>query len=187
MKKDLGVKPFLFPMPVLLIATYNEDNTVNVMNMAWGGICDHDKVALNLEESHKTVANLKARRAFTISVANVPNVVQADYFGIVSGNSVKDKFDHSGLHAVKSTRVDAPIIEELPLTLECEVEEIQPEGFRVVGKILNVLADEEILTEAGTIDVTKLDALMFDQFQGGYYRIGEKVGRAWNEGKKLIK
>ena len=106
MKKELGIKPFLFPMPVLMIATYNEDGTVDVMNMAWGGICDHDKVALNLEASHKTVANIKARKAFTISVADIAHLEVADYFGIVSGNNVKDKFANSGLHAVKSTRLD---------------------------------------------------------------------------------
>lgn len=185
MKKDLGVKPFLFPMPVLMIATYNEDNTVDVMNMAWGGICDHDKVALNLEESHKTVANIKARRAFTISVADTAHLEAADYFGIASANTVKDKFAKSGLHAVKSNRVDAPVIEEFPLTLECEVDEIQEEGFRVVGKIVNVLADENVLNANGTVDPTKLNAFVFDQFQGGYYKIGEKVGQAWSSGKKL--
>ena len=187
MKKELGVKPFLFPMPVLLIATYNEDGSVDVMNMAWGGICDHDKVALNLEESHKTVANIKARKAFTISIADTEHLEAADYFGIVSANTVKDKFEKSGLHAVKSTRVDAPIVEEFPLTLECEVAEIQPDGFRVVGKIVNVLADEKVVTDKGTVDPTKLNAFVFDQFQGGYYKIGEKVGQAWNSGKKFVK
>lgn len=186
MKKNLGVKPFLFPMPVFMIATYNEDDSVNVMNMAWGGICDHDKVALNLEKSHKTVSNIRSRRAFTISVADVPHLVQADYFGIVSGNSVKNKFERSGLHASKSAHVNAPVVEEFPLTLECEVEEIQPDGFRVVGKIINVLADEKVLTEKGVIDAGKLNALVFDQFQGAYYKIGEKVGHAWKDGKKLI-
>lgn len=187
MKRDMGVKPFLFPMPVLMVATYNEDNTVDVMNMAWGGICDHNKVALNLEEGHKTVANIKERRAFTISVADTNHLDAADFFGIVSAKNVKDKFNRSGLHATKSVRVDAPVIEEFPLTLECEVEEIQPDGFRVVGKIINVLVEESVLNDKGTIDPLKLNAFVFDQFQGGYYKIGEKVGQAWCSGKKLMK
>ncbi len=187
MKKDLGVKPFLFPMPVLMIATYNEDNSVDVMNMAWGGICDTNKVALNLSEDHKTVANIKARKAFTISVADVAHLAEADYFGIASANTVKNKFEVSGLHATKSTRVDAPIVEEFPLTLECKVAEIQEEGFRVVGEIVNVLADEKVMTPDGKIDPTKLGAFVFDQFQAGYYAIGEKVGQAWQSGKKFIK
>ncbi len=187
MKKDLGVKPFLFPMPVLLIATYNEDNSVDVMNMAWGGICDTNKVALNLSEDHKTVANIQARKAFTISVADVAHLAEADYFGIASANTVKNKFEASGLHAVKSTRVDAPIVEEFPLTLECRVSEIQPDGFRVVGEIVNVLADEKIMTADGKVDPTKIGAFVFDQFQAGYYAIGEKVGQAWQSGKKFMK
>ena len=187
MKKELGVKPFLFPMPVLMIATYNEDGSVDVMNMAWGGICDRNKVALNLEESHKTVANIQARKAFTISIADTKHLEAADYLGMASANTTKDKFEKSGLHAVKSAHVDAPVVEEFPVTLECEVEQIQPEGFRVVGKIVNVLADQSVLAANGTtVDPTKVNAFAFDPFQGGYYKIGEKVGQAWSSGKKLM-
>lgn len=189
MKKDLGVKPFVFPMPVLMIATYCEDNSVDVMNMAWGGICDNNMVALNLDETHKTAENIKNRKAFTLSIADVSHIKEADYFGMVSGNDVKDKFAKSGLHAVKSKQVDAPIVEEFPLTLECKVVECQhgKSGFRVLGEIVNVLADENVLNEKGQVDPTKLNAFVFDQFQGGYYSIGEKVGQAWTSGKELVK
>jgi len=100
-----------------------------------------------------------------------------------------DKFERSGLHAVKSTRVDAPIVEEFPLTLECKVVECQNTvyGFRVLGEIVNVLADEEVLDEKGKVDPTKLNAFIFDQFQSGYYAVGEKIGRAWTEGVPLMK
>ena len=125
MLKDLGVKPYAFPMPVLLIATYGEDGKVDVMNMAWGGICAENMIALNIDEEHKTSANIKARGAFTVSVADVPHIEAADFFGIASGNKMPDKFERSGLHAVKSTRVDAPVVEEFPLTLECKVVECQ--------------------------------------------------------------
>ena len=188
-KKDLGVKPYLFPMPVLMIATYCEDGSVDVMNMAWGGICDNNKVALNITESHKTSQNIKERGAFTISVADVPHLEESDYFGTASANRVKDKFEKSGMHAVKSERVDAPIIEEYPITLECKVSKIynDDEGFRVVGEIVNVLVDEEVLDSNGKVDPTKLNAFVFDQFQNGYYKIGEKVGTAWQSGRKFIK
>lgn len=188
MLKDLGVMPALFPMPVLLIATYGEDGTVDVMNMAWGGICDEDKVALNITETHKTAKNLKARKAFTLSVADAAHLKEADFFGIASGNDMPDKFQRSGLTAVKSARVDAPVVAELPLTLECEVMEFQhPEGgFRVLGRIVNVLADESVLDGAGKVDVTRLNALMFDQFRSGYYTIGEQVGTAWSSGMELM-
>ena len=188
-KKDLGVKPYLFPMPVLMIATYCEDGSVNVMNMAWGGICGNNKVALNITESHKTSSNIKERGAFTISVADIPHLEESDYFGTASANRVKDKFEKSGMHAVKSERVDAPIIEEYPITLECKVSKIynDDEGFRVVGEIVNVLADEEVLDSNGKVDPTKLNAFVFDQFQNGYYAIGEKVGEAWKSGNKYMK
>lgn len=188
MLKDLGVKPYVFPMPVLMIATYDENGNVDVMNMAWGGICDEDKVALNITETHKTALNIKKRMAFTLSVADIPHIKQADYFGIASANDTPDKFARSGLHARKSERVDAPIVEEFPLTLECKVIELQhPEGgFRVLGKIVNVLADEKVLV-SGNVDPTKLNAFVFDQFGGDYYAIGKKVGKAWDIGADLTK
>ena len=174
MKKDLGVRPYLFPMPVLMVATYNEDGTVNVMNMAWGGICARNMVSLKINENHKTSQNLKARRA--------------DFFGIASGNKRPDKFARSGLTAVKSEKVDAPVVQEFPLTLECRVVEDRMGiyGHQILGEIVGVLAEERVLDEAGNVDVTKLNALVYDQMQSGYYTIGEKVGKAWETGKALM-
>lgn len=189
MKKDLGVKPYLFPMPVLMIATYGEDDKVDVMNMAWGGICAENMVSLNIGESHKTSENLKKRGAFTLSVADIPHIEAADFFGIATGNTMPDKFERSGLHAVKSEKVDAPIVVEFPLTLECRVVEDKNEiyGHHVIGEIVGVLADEEVLDEKGNVDPTKLQAFAFDQFRNGYYAIGEKIGRAWHTGAPLMK
>lgn len=189
MKKELGIHPYLFPMPVLMIATYGENDNIDVMNMAWGGICASNMVALNIDEDHKTAKNIKERGAFTISIADVDHIEEADFFGIATGNKMVDKFERSGLHAVKSDKVDAPVVEEFPVTLECKVAELQHTnyGFRVVGEIVNVLADEKVLDEKGKIDPTKLNAFVFDQFQNGYYKIGEKVGQAWSTGAKWIK
>lgn len=188
MTKNLGVKPYLFPMPTYMIGTYNADNSVDVMMMAWGGICAEDMVALNLEETHKTVANLQARKAFTLAIPGTDTLEQSDFLGTASANKVADKFARTGLHAAKSERVDAPVITEYPLTLECEVAEIQhqPYGLRVLGKIINVIADEKILDQNGKIDPAKLQAFVFDQMQNGYYAIGEKVGQAWHSGAKLL-
>lgn len=187
MTKDFGVKPYLFPMPTYMIGTYNEDNTVDVMMMAWGGICAEDMVALNLEAEHKTVANLEATKAFTLAIPGTDTLKESDFFGIVSDNKAADKFERSGLHAVKSERVNAPVITEYPVTLECEVVEMQeqPYGLRVLGKIINVIADEKVLDEKGKIDAGKIHAFAFDQMQNGYYAIGEKVGQAWHSGKDL--
>ena len=188
-KRELGVHPFLFPMPVLMVATYGEDGKVDVMNMAWGGICAENMVLMNIDESHKTAANLKHKQAFTLSVADIPHLAEADFFGIASGNKMSDKFERSGLTAVKSGKVDAPIIEEFPLTLECKVVEIKNAvfGFYVVGEIVGVLADEAVLNEKGKVEPVKLNAFIFDQFQNGYYAIGEKVGQAWKSGVGLMK
>ena len=189
MAKNFGVQPYLFPMPTYMIGTYNEDGTVDVMMMAWGGICAEDMVALNLEAEHKTVANLEARKAFTLAVPGTDTLRESDFFGIASSNKMADKFARTGLHAVKSERVDAPVIAEYPLTLECEVVEMQsqPYGLRVLGKIVNALADEKVLDGAGKIDAGKLGAFAFDQMRHGYYAIGEKVGQAWHSGADLMK
>lgn len=189
MKKDLGVKPYLFPMPVLMIATYGDDGTVDVMNMAWGGICAENMVSLNIDADHKTAKNIKKCGAFTLSIADVPHIQAADFFGIASGNKMEDKFARSGLTAVKSEKVDAPVVQEFPLTLECKVVEDKMEvyGHHVLGEIVGVLADESVLDETGKVDASKLNAFVFDQFRSGYYAIGEKVGQAWHTGAPLMK
>lgn len=187
-KVNFGVKPYLFPMPVLMIATYCEDGRVDVMNMAWGGICDNNKVALNITESHMTAKNIKERGAFTISIADVDHLAESDFFGTASANRMPDKFERTGMHALKSSYVDAPVIEEYPVTLECQVASIQKdeEGFRVVGEIVNVLVDDKVLDANGKVDPTKINAFAFDQFQNGYYKIGGKVGDAWKSGAKFM-
>ena len=202
MKKELGVHPYLFPMPVLMIATYGDDNVVDVMNMAWGGICAENMVSLNIDEDHKTSENIKKRGAFTLSIADIPHIEAADFFGIASGNKMPDKFERSGLSAVKSEKVDAPIVQEFPLTLECRVVEDKMEvyghhiigrrdehgvGHHILGEIVGVLADEAVLDEKGKVDAAKLNAFVFDQFRSGYYAIGEKVGQAWHTGAPLMK
>ena len=187
MKIDLGVKPYLFPMPVLLVATYCDDGSVNVMNMAWGQICARNMVSLKINERHKTSENLKQRRAFTLSLADEAHLEAADFFGIVSGRKMPDKFARSGLTAVKSEKVDAPIIQELPLTLECRVvkDEMTPYGHMILGEIVGVLAEPSVLDESGNVDPKKLRAVIYDQMQSGYYAVGEKIGQAWRLGTGL--
>ena len=187
--KSLGAKPYLFPMPTYMIGTYNEDNSVDVMMMAWGGIVDFKMVALNLEASHKTVKNLRDRMAFTLSIPGTDTLKESDYLGTASGNKVPDKFAVSGLHAVRSEKVDAPVVTEYPVTLECKVVEFQdqPYGLRVLGEIVDVLADEKVLDEKGKIDVSRIGAFAFDQMRNDYYAIGAKVGTAWHEGLPLMK
>ena len=189
MKKDLGVIPAVYPMPVLMIAAYDENGNVNVMNAAWGMTCDTDKIALFIDEDHKTTKNIRQSKAFTVSIADRAHMAEADFFGIATGNKMPDKFARTGFHAVKSARVNAPVIDEFPLVMECELAEIvQTENLHaVVGKVVNVGAEESVLDEKGKVDPEKLQALTFDQFRNGYYVTGEKAGRAWNAGKDLMK
>lgn len=188
MKKELGVHPYLFPMPVLMIATYGDDGTVDVMNMAWGGICAPNMVSLNISASHKTSENLKKRGAFTLSIADIPHIREADFLGTASGNQMPDKFARTGLTAVKSEKVDAPVVQEFPVTLECRVvaDKTEAYGHHVLGEIVGVLADEAVLDGSGKVNPGKLNAFVYDAFQNGYYAIGEKLGEAWNIGAPLL-
>lgn len=186
MKKNINTTEAIFPMPVLMIATYNEDGTVDVMNAAWGMMLDRDQVALNLTETHKTVKNIKERKAFTVSIADAKHVKEADYLGMVSGNNTPDKFEKSGLSFTKSEKVDAPIINEFPICMECEFIEYQSNeyGCGVIGKIVNVSAEENIMTD-GNVDITKLEAIAFDPYTHGYYKVTERVGNAFKDGLEL--
>ena len=188
MRTKLKLTEGIFPMPVLMVATYNEDGSVNVMNAAWGTMQERNMVALNLTETHKTVQNIKARGAFTVSIADAAHVTEADYFGVVSGNREPRKLEASGLTAEKSELVDAPIINEFPLCLECEFVEYQSNeyGVGVIGRVVNVTADERVMTD-GRVDMTKVDAIAFDPYTHGYYRVSERVGEAFRDGLKLKK
>ena len=186
MRKKLNLTEGIFPMPVLMVATYNEDGSVNVMNAAWGTMQERGTVALNLTESHKTVQNIKARGAFTVSIADAAHVTEADYFGVVSGNKEPHKFEKSGLTAEKSALVDAPIITEFPLCLECEFIEYQDNayGVGVIGKVVNITADESVMV-GDKVDMSLVNAIAFDPYTHGYYRVSERVGEAFKDGLKL--
>lgn len=186
MRKNIKTTEAIFPMPVLLVATYNEDGTVNVMNAAWGTMVERNIVALNLTETHKTVKNIKERKAFTVSIADAKHVTQADYFGVASGNKVSDKFAKSKLTATKSENVDAPIVNEFPICMECEFIEYQDGdyGLGVIGKVVNVTADEGIMS-GENVDIEKVGAIAFDPYTHGYYKVTERVGNAFSDGLKI--
>lgn len=189
MKKELGIKTAVFPMPVLMVGTYDETGKVNVMNAAWGQMVDYDMIMLSLTKSHKTCQNLAKTKAFTVALADKEHLAEADYFGIVSGNKEKDKFAVSGLHAEKSEHVNAPVIEEFPLVMECELLETIDTNYMyaVIGKIVHAQVEESALNEKGKVDPVKMGAVLFNQFGNDYYAVGEKLGDAWNIGKKFIK
>ena len=186
MRQTLKHTEGIFPMPVLMVATYNEDGSVNVMNAAWGTMQERGIVALNLTETHKTVQNIKARKAFTVSISDAAHVVEADYFGVVSGNKEPKKFEKSGLTASKAEVVDAPVINEFPLCLECEFIEFQNDtyGIGVIGKVVNITADDRVMVN-GKLDMSLVNAIAFDPYTHGYYRVAERVGEAFKDGLSL--
>ena len=184
MKKNPGVKPYVFPMPVLIIGTYCEDGTPDAMNAAWGTLCEMNMVALYLSAGHKTVANIKKRGAFTVGIADTKHLVPCDYVGLVSANTDPEKMAKSGLTLTKSEHVDAPVVEDLPLTLECRLDHIDEQSGCVYGEIVNVLAEESILT-GDAVDLKRLDPLSYDPASRCYFSMGEKVGTAFHDGAKL--
>ena len=185
MRKQIKTTEAIFPMPVLMIATYNEDGSVNVMNAAWGTMLERDEVILNLTETHKTVKNIRERKAFTVSLANAKNVVAADYFGVVSGNNTINKFENSGLTVTKSEIVDAPIINEFPICMECTLLDGESD-WGIVGKVVNVTALESVMKD-GNVDISLLEAIAFDPYTHGYYKVTERVGNAFKDGLELKK
>lgn len=185
MRKNFGVKTYLYPMPVLIIASYDENGVADAMNAAWGGISDDTRISMCLSPEHKTVKNILARGAFTVSIGDVAHVTECDYVGIVSANTVPDKLAHAGLHTTKSEFVDAPLIDELPMALECKLVSYDPDSGCMIGEILNVCADEKILNENGIIDLTKFEPITYDPIHHTYRKLGDVVGKAFSDGKKL--
>ena len=185
MRKNLKPKAYMYPLPVLIIGTYDENGTPDAMNAAWGTVCDTAKVTICLEQSHKTVKNLLKTGAFTVAVADSANVVPADFVGVVSANDVPNKIEKTGWSVVKSSFVNAPIFEQFPLVLECKLVSYNSESEICIGEVVSVSVDEEILNEKGKIDLTKFQPLCYDCDTHGYYKLGERVGKAFSDGLKL--
>lgn len=141
-------------------------------------------IMICLDGAHKTTDNIRKTGAFTVSFATSKTVVPCDYVGIVSANDVADKFTRAGFHATKGEFVNAPIIDELPMTLECKVIKFNEDEI-LIGEIVNVSADESILDSDGKIDAKKLDPIIYDSVSHAYWNFGEKVGRAFSDGKKI--
>lgn len=183
MRKNLGAKAYTYPQPVFILAAYGKDGTPNAMNAAWGGISDDKELTMCISASHKTTEDILAKKAFTVSMADAAHVEACDYVGIVSGTKEPDKFAKAGFHAVKSEFIDAPLIEELPIAVECRLKSYDPESCRMVGEIVNISVDERVLDENGK----KAQPITFDPFNNTYVVLGKIVGRAFHDGMNLKK
>lgn len=185
MRKNFGTQSWLYPMPVLIIGTYNDDGTPNAMTAAWGGIHDTNQIAVCIAPEHKTAGNLLTRKCFTVSVATAKFITECDYIGIASGNNTPDKLKKTKFHTSKASRIDAPIIEELPMTLECSLISYNEKTGCAIADIINVSADESILNADGKIDPAKFEPIVFDPVNHNYLKIGEVAGKAFFDGLKL--
>ncbi len=184
MRKNFGAKALLYPQPVFIIATYNDDGTADAMNAAWGGISESDEISMCISADHRTTANVLKRKAFTVSMGTADTVAACDYVGIVSAQEEPRKLEKAGFHPVESAFVDAPLLAELPMALECQLVSYDAESCRMVGRVVNVCAEESILTD-GQIDPAKLRPITFDSVNRAYLVLGEKVGNAFADGASL--
>ncbi|MBQ4265528.1 MAG: flavin reductase family protein [Clostridia bacterium] len=185
MRKNFGAKPYCYPQPVFILAAYDENGVPCAMNAAWGGISEESEISMCISPEHKTTKNILARGAFTVSMATAAQVVACDYVGVVSGNDVPDKFVRAGFHVLQSAFVDAPLIEELPMALECRLTSYDAQTCRLVGEIVNVCADESVLDDQDRIDAGRLDPITFDPVSCSYLRLGEKAGSAFSDGLQI--
>ena len=186
-RTNMGAKIFVTPQPALMIGTYDENGNPDVMMAAWGGQCDGNQVCFRLSP-HRTTTNLRATREFTLSYATTRDVAESDYFGTVSANDVPDKIARTGFTVTKSQNINAPIIDQYPLTLECRVVEIMDrgnDGCFVIGEVVNTIADPAILTD-GRIDLDKLQPIVFDASIPAYRTVGDTVGKAWGAGQVFV-
>ena len=182
MRKNLGANPYLFPQPVMIIGTYDENGEANAMNTAWGGIVGMNEIVMSLA-SHQTTDNLMRSKAFTVSMADADHVAACDYVGLVSKRKEPRKMEKAGFTTTKSAFVNAPVINELPLALECEL--IKVVDGMILGRIVNVCADERIVGEDGKISLEKFSPITYDTVNLRYYRLGECVGKAFSVGNTL--
>ena len=185
MRKNLKPKAYIYPLPVLIVGTYDEKGVPNAMNAAWGTVCDTAQVSICLSASHKTVKNLLKTKAFTVAIADAKNVIPADFVGVVSANNLPNKLEKTGWTIEKSEFVNAPVIQELPLVLECKLVSYDTDTEICIGEVVNVSVDNSILNEKGKIDLTKFKPICYDTDGHGYYTLGEKVGQAFFDGFKL--
>lgn len=189
MKEDIKSKIVIAPLPVLILGTYDADGNPDAMNAAWGTQCGYEELSLLLDGGHKTTANIRLNKQFTVAIGTVDTLVMCDYFGIVSGNKIPNKIARAGATVVKGEHVNAPVIEQFPLTMECEVISIEDyDGdARITARVVNVLADPSILNEHGKVDYGKLRPITFDSETNTYRELGAVVGKAYHDGTAISK
>ncbi len=185
--KSFGTKPWMLPQPVLIIGTYNEDGTPNAMNAAWGGQWDRGEIMISMG-AHATTDNLARCADFTVAFATKDTMTASDFVGIVSAKNDPDKMKKTGWNAVNAENVNAPVFTDFPMTMECRIKEKMDEseeGYYILAEVVNILVDEKCLDCDGKPDVLKMGLITYEPVSHSYVALGEKVGNAFSDGKKL--
>ena len=183
MKVNLKPSTLFYPLPVLLIGTYDKEGNPDLRNAAWGGIYDTNKVILSLSEAHQTTLNIQDNGYFSVSFATEDTVEVADYVGLVSKTTDKDKRKKAKL-TIREGNFPCPLFRELPLTLECKLDHRDDNGNRI-GEILEIVADDSILDEKGEVDIRKLKPIAYDPSQNKYYSRDKVLADAFKIGFNL--
>ncbi len=185
--QSFGQKAWMLPQPVLIIGTYNSDGTPNAMNAAWGGQWDSKEIMISMG-AHATTENLARCEEFTVAFATKDTMVASDFVGIVSAKNDPEKMQKTGWTAIKAENVNAPVFTDFPMTLECrilrKIDESE-EGYYIVAEIVNILVNEAYIGEDGKPEVEKMQLITYDPVHYGYISLGERVGNAFSDGKKL--
>jgi flavin reductase (DIM6/NTAB) family NADH-FMN oxidoreductase RutF len=188
LKTSIGARTVIYPTPVLVVGTYDQEGKPNAMAAAWGGICCSRPpcVAVSLRKATYTYGNIVARKAFTVSIPSEAYVKESDHFGIASGRD-EDKFQVTGLTPVRSELVDAPYIGEFPFALECELLHTVEIGLHTqfIGKIVDIKAEASVLDQQGALDIEKVRPFLFAPDNRAYYGIGTFLGEAFSIGRQL--
>ena len=184
MRKNIGNKPWFYPLPVLIIGTYDENGVPDAMNAAYGGLYTSNMIEFSIGHNRKTFKNIQQTKAFTVSFADVENMAASDYVGLVSGNDTPDKMEKTGWTITRSEFVNAPVFEELPVTWECELVRVTEEG-NVLGRLKNISVSEKVLDGEGGISMEKFKPLVFDHATYDYLKVDGVVSKSFEVGKKL--
>jgi len=182
MRKNYGNKPLCYPQPVFILCAYDENGHANAMTAAWGGISDDYEIGLCISANHKTTENFLHSKAFTVSCGEAKYVKECDYLGVVSGNKEENKIDKCGFTTTKSEFVNAPIINELAVCIECKLTSYDSDSCKLYGEIVNVSVDERVLDDKGNVDIKKVQPITFDPFNHTYVTMSDLAGFAFKDG-----
>ena len=188
MKKNIGPELGIYPTPVVVVGTYDENDKPNLITLAWVGVCcsEPPSVQISIRKNRHTYAAIVARKVFSVNVPSAKYIVETDYVGVASGKDV-NKFDVTKLTPVRGEMIDAPMVMEFPVSMECRLTHTLSLGTHdlFVGEIVACWVEDTVLGENGKPDPQKIDPPVFTT-DGRYFGLGGFIAASHNVGKKLL-